>query len=66
MAVSATKQSCASSGADERVRGEPIAAVAGARFAEATVLVVKPDDRYPGRRPPGNDIRRSIEMPPLR
>ena len=50
--------------ADRRVRGEPIAPLAGARTAEAIVPAIEADDRYPGRRMPGCFRRRGIEMSP--
>src|ERR1700733_8984158 len=45
----------------ERNRGEPIAAWAGARTAEAIAPAIEPDDRYPERRPPKRRGRRRSE-----
>ena len=39
--------------ADDRVRGEPIALLAGARTAEAIVPAIECDDCCPGHSPPG-------------
>lgn len=49
-------------GRRDRVRGEPRAALQGAQTAEAIVPVIQPDDRYPGRRPPGGYKRHGLEM----
>ena len=45
-------------------RGEPIAALVGARTAEAIAPPIEPGDRYPRPRPPGNCRRRGIETSP--
>ena len=52
--------------AHDPFRGEPIALLAGGRTAEAIVPPIEPDDRYPGRRPPGGSRRRGIEVSPTR
>jgi hypothetical protein len=45
-------------------RGEPIAAWAGARTAEAIVPAIQPNDRDPGPHPPGGYRHRGMEMSP--
>jgi hypothetical protein len=42
-----------------------MAALTGARAAEAIVTAIDPDDRYPRRRPSRGSRRRGIEMSPL-
>jgi hypothetical protein len=48
----------------DRKRGEGIAALAGARTAEAIVPAIEPDDRYPGIARRESYRRRGIEMSP--